>query len=198
MQLLNRLTKDVVSYWQQPDNGIWENPATKHYTYGKVMAWLALERAAKLDPSESERLKEISAGIREEIFTRGLAKSGGGRFLADAYDSKDIDASCLLAFTNGFLPRSLAVATRQEVEQALVSGAFVYRNLEQREKKKEGAFLLCSFWWINHLIQEGDLRKAEELLSEILGCASLLGLFAEEIDPKSGEFLGNFPKHFPI
>jgi GH15 family glucan-1,4-alpha-glucosidase len=138
MQLLNRLTKDVVSYWQQPDNGIWENPATKHYTYGKVMAWLALERAAKLDPSESERLKEISAGIREEIFTRGLAKSGGGRFLADAYDSKDIDASCLLAFTNGFLPRSIAVATRQEVEQALVSGA-LFTEISSSERKRRKA-----------------------------------------------------------
>ena len=196
MQLLNRLTKDVVSYWQQPDNGIWENPATKHYTYGKVMAWLGLERAATLDPSQSERLKEISAGIREEIFTRGLAKSGGGRFLADAYDSKDIDASCFLAFTNGFLPKSLAVETRQEIEKVLVSGPFVYRNLEQREKKKEGAFLLCSFWWISHLIREGELRRAEKILSEILDHASPLGLFAEEIDPESGEFLGNFPQAF--
>jgi GH15 family glucan-1,4-alpha-glucosidase len=196
MQLLSRLTKDVVSYWQQPDNGIWENPATKHYTYGKVMAWLALERAATLDPSQSERLKEISAGIREEIFTRGLAKSDGVRFLADAYDSTGIDASSLLAFTNGFLPKSLAVETRQEVEKVLVSGPFVYRNLEQREKKKEGAFLLCSFWWISHLIREGELRRAEKILSEILDHASPLGLFAEEIDPESGEFLGNFPQAF--
>ncbi|HZA56387.1 MAG TPA: glycoside hydrolase family 15 protein [Candidatus Udaeobacter sp.] len=196
MELLRRLTEDVVLYWREPDNGIWENPATKHYIYSKIMAWAALERAATLDPAQSNRLKEISVGIREDIFTRGLAKSGSGRFLADAYDSKGIDASCLLAFTNGFLPKNLAVATRQEIERTLVSGPFVYRNVQQREKHKEGAFLLCSFWWISHLIQGGELRRAEEILSQILDHASPLGLFAEEIDPESGEFLGNFPQAF--
>jgi GH15 family glucan-1,4-alpha-glucosidase len=196
MKLLKQLTEEVVLYWQEPDNGIWENPEMKHYTYGKVMAWVALERAATLDPAQSDRLKEISARIREDIFARGLAKSNGGRFLADAYDSNGIDSSCLLAFTNGFLPKSLAVATRQKVEKTLVSGSFVYRNVEQRETHKEGAFLLCSFWWINHLIQEGELGKAEEILSQIMDHASPLGLFAEEIDPDSGEFLGNFPQAF--
>ena len=195
-KLLNRLTKDVVLHWQQPDNGIWENPAIKQYTYGKVMAWVALERAAILDPAQSDRLKEIAVAIREAIFARGIARSNGARFLADAYDSDGIDASCLLAFTNGFLPKNLAVATRHEVEKYLVSGPFVYRNREQREKQKEGAFLLCSFWWISHLTQEGELRRAEEILSQILDHASPLGLFAEEIDPESGEFLGNFPQAF--
>jgi alpha,alpha-trehalase len=196
MQLIKQLTRDVLTYWQQPDNGIWEDPARKNYTYGKVMAWLALERATRLDPAQEIRLKETADRIKDEIFTRGLAESGHGKFLAATYDVYGIDASCLLAFTNGFLPRDLAATTRQEIERRLASGPFVYRNVEQREKYKEGAFLLCSFWWISHLIQEGDLRKAEELLSEILARASPLGLFAEEIDPKSGEFLGNFPQAF--
>ena len=196
MQLIKQLTRDVLTYWRQPDNGIWEDPARKNYTYGKVMAWLALERAARLDPAQETRLKETADRIKDEILTRGLAESGHGKFLAAIYDVNGIDASCLLAFTNGFLPRDLAATTRQELERRLASGPFVYRNVEQREKHNEGAFLLCSFWWISHLIQEGDLRTAEELLSEILARASPLGLFAEEIDPKSGELLGNFPQAF--
>ena len=160
------------------------------------MAWAALERAALLDSAQRGRFKAISDRIRDDVFTRGIARSGGGRFLADVYDSSGIDASCLLAFTNGFLPRDLAIATRQEVERHLVVGPFVYRNIGQREKHKEGAFLLCSFWWMSHLIQEGELRRAEELLSRVLEHASPLGLFAEEIDPESGEFLGNFPQAF--
>jgi GH15 family glucan-1,4-alpha-glucosidase len=196
MKLVKRLTEDVMLYWQTPDNGIWEDPATKHFTHSKVMAWMALERAAILDPSQGRRLEQVSARIKEDIFTRGLAQSDYGRFLADAYDSNGVDASCLLAFTNGFLPRNLAVVTRRTVEKTLGAGPFVYRNIKQREEQKEGAFLLCSFWRISHLIQEGELHRAEEILSQILEHASPLGLFAEEIDPESGEFLGNFPQAF--
>jgi alpha,alpha-trehalase len=196
MQLISRLTQDVLAYWQQPDNGIWEDPARRNYTYGKVMAWLALERAARLDPAQEIRLKETADRIKDDILTRGLAESGSSKFLADVYGGNSVDASCLLAFTNGFLRRDLAAKTRQEIEKILVSGPLVYRNLEQREKKKEGAFLLCSFWLINHLIREGELYRAEKVLTEIVGHVSLLGLFAEEIDPESGEFLGNFPQAF--
>jgi GH15 family glucan-1,4-alpha-glucosidase len=196
MKLLKRLTEDVALCWQEPDNGIWEDPATKHYTHSKVMAWVALERAAALDPAQSDRLNEISARIKDNVLTRGLARSDGNEFLADAYGSNGIDAACLLAFTNGFLPKNLAIMTRNEVEKVLISGPFVYRNAEQREQHQEGAFLLCSFWWISHLIREGALGKAEEILSRILERASPLGLFSEEIDPESGEFLGNFPQAF--
>ncbi|MBA3831051.1 MAG: hypothetical protein H0X34_03980 [Chthoniobacterales bacterium] len=56
--------------------------------------------------------------------------------------------------------------------------------------------MLCSFWLINHLIKEGELDRAEALLENLLKCASPLGLFAEEIDARSGAFLGNFPQAF--
>ena len=195
-KLLERLTREVVLYWQDPDNGIWETPAKKQYLYGKIMSWVALERAATLCPQQSTDLKNVCARIREDVFRRGLAKTDDQKFLADTYDGNGIDASCFLAFTAGFLPKNLAVSTRQEIEKQLVSGPFVYRNLEQREKHKEGAFLLCTFWWVSHLIQEGEVQRAEEILSQILAQASPLGLFAEEIDPETGEFLGNFPQAF--
>jgi GH15 family glucan-1,4-alpha-glucosidase len=195
-KLLDCLTKDVVRYWQNPDNGIWETPEKKHYTYGKIMAWIALERARTLDCGEGETSKSVSGRIREDVLSRGLAKTNGREFLADTYDGTAVDASCLLAFTNGFLPKTIAVSTREEIERNLIAGPFVYRNLEQRQKHKEGAFLLCTFWWISHLIQEGEVGRAEEILSQILDQVSPLGLLAEEIDPESGEFLGNFPQAF--
>jgi GH15 family glucan-1,4-alpha-glucosidase len=194
--LLERLANEVVLCWQEPDNGIWETLESKHFTYGKIMAWLALERAASLCRKQRERLRGVAENIKNEVLSRGLAKSNGNEFLAESYESDGVDASALLAFTNGFLPKTVAVATRQEIEKDLAIGAFVYRNTEQRFKYREGAFLLCSFWWISHLIQEGELGRAEIILSKLLDHLGPLGLFAEEIDPGSGEFLGNFPQAF--
>jgi GH15 family glucan-1,4-alpha-glucosidase len=194
--LLERLTKEVVLCWHEPDNGIWETLEKRHYTYGKIAACIALERAATLGCARSEDLTNVAGKIRADILRCGLAKVNGDEFLTDAYDSNGVDASSLLAFTNGFFSKTIALATRKQIERNLVSGPFVYRNLEQREKYKEGAFLLCTFWWISHLIQEGELERAEEILNQILDHASPLGLFAEEIDPQSGEFLGNFPQAF--
>lgn len=195
-KLIDRLAEEVVLYWQEPDNGIWETPTKKHYAYSKIMAWVALERALALGASPSERLKKASATIRHDVLNRGLAQAAGREFLAEAYGSDGVDASGLLAFTNGFLSKPLALSTREEIERRLISGAFVYRNREQREGQKEGAFLICTSWWISHLIREGELGRAEEILSQVLDHASPLGLFAEEFDPESGEFLGNFPQAF--
>src|SRR4030095_10226648 len=89
----------------------------------------------------------------------------------------------------------LARSTREEIERRLAVGPWLYRS-ERHRAMGEGAFVLCSFWRIDHLICEGELRRAEALLEEVIAAASPLGLLAEEIDPGSGEFLGNFPQAF--
>ncbi|MDQ6860586.1 MAG: glycoside hydrolase family 15 protein, partial [Verrucomicrobiota bacterium] len=82
----------------------------------------------------------------------------------------------------------------ESLEAALARGPLLYRSDEH--VGKEGAFLICSFWWINHLIREGQLPRAEELLEQMIELASPLGLYSEEIDPETGAFLGNFPQAF--
>jgi alpha,alpha-trehalase len=119
----------------------------------------------------------------------------GSRFLAATDNEIEVDASALLAFTSDFLPLDLARSTRRRIEQKLGEGALLYRNEEQR-KAGEGAFLLCSFWLVSHLLKEGELNSAEELFQDLLARLSPLGLFSEEIDPASGHFLGNFPQAF--
>jgi GH15 family glucan-1,4-alpha-glucosidase len=42
----------------------------------------------------------------------------------------------------------------------------------------------------------GELERAHELCERLLGHASTLGLYAEEIDPRTGRHLGNFPQAF--
>jgi GH15 family glucan-1,4-alpha-glucosidase len=60
----------------------------------------------------------------------------------------------------------------------------------------EGTFLICSFWLVSALVEIGELTRARGLCERLLGYASPLGLYAEEIDPVTGRHLGNFPQAF--
>ena len=61
---------------------------------------------------------------------------------------------------------------------------------------REGSFMICSFWLVSALCEIGELERARSLCERLLGYASPLGLYAEEIDPITGRHLGNFPQAF--
>ncbi len=189
-----KLTTEVITFWREEENGIWEGVEKEQFTYGKIMCWEALERAKLLLGDDDGAIQKACEEISREVKSRGLMKHNGAQILSAVLDESRFDASSLLAFTSDFLFEHDARATREAIEDELAHGPFLYRNSEQ--KKKEGAFVLCSFWWINHLIREGHLKRAEEILERIIEKVSPLGLLSEEIDPETGEFLGNFPQAF--
>ena len=61
---------------------------------------------------------------------------------------------------------------------------------------EEGTFTICSFWLVSALSEIGEHSLARDLCQKLLGYASPLHLYAEEIDPRSGRHLGNFPQAF--
>ena len=194
-KLVTRSIDTLLRRWREPDNGVWESVERRPYTYGKVMAWTGLEAASRLTKKRRDELAIVCKEIRRHLLDTGVKTVDGCRFLAATCDDEKVDASSLLAFTSDFLPLDLARATRRRIEEKLGDGALIYRNEEQRAAG-EGAFLLCSFWFINHLLKEGELERAESLLQDLLARLSPLGLFSEEIDAASGDFLGNFPQAF--
>ena len=54
--------------------------------------------------------------------------------------------------------------------------------------------MACSFWLIDALVRNRHAEEARKLWADLTGYASDLGLFAEEIDPATGAFLGNMPQ----
>lgn len=192
--MLAALADYVAEHWTEPDHGLWEmrkEPA--QYVYGKIMSWVALDRAIRLcgtnDRWERERVRILS-DVRAK---GGLAECG---HLVGVYNTREMDASLLRAPMVGFpINDELIQATVAAVERELRSGDLLYRyRADDGVEGREGAFLICSFWLVDAYLAIGSHREAKELLERLLGHANDLGLYSEEIDAKSGSFLGNFPQ----
>ena len=84
--------------------------------------------------------------------------------------------------------------TLETIRKELEEDALVYRSDYHRER--EGTFIFCSFWLVDALALAGRVTDAVRNFKKLLAHANHLGLYAEEIDPKTGEFLGNFPQAF--
>src|SRR2546421_700769 len=66
-----------------------------------------------------------------------------------------------------------------------------------RTEPPEGAFAICSFWEAEYLaLGGGSLEQAHALFRRLLNYRNDLGLYGEEVDPRTGAALGNFPQGF--
>lgn len=191
--------------WSQPDEGIWEmRSGRRHFTYSKVMAWVAFDRAIK----DAERFglegpvaqwRELRGAIAHEVCERGFDAQLGS--FVQSYGSKALDASLLLLPTVGFLPvcDPRIAGTISAIERRLFAGGFVARyDTAQGDglPAGEGVFLACSFWLVDCYVLQGRQQDAERLFSRLLGLRNDVGLLSEEYDAQSGRLIGNFPQAF--
>ncbi|GAC1643121.1 MAG: glycoside hydrolase family 15 protein [Herpetosiphon sp.] len=194
----------AADHWHEPENGIWEvRGGTRHFVYGKVMMWVALDRGIKLArrfhlPGNVAHWKTQRAKIRADVLKKGWSDSL--KAFKQSYEDERLDASNLLMPMVGFIdgkdPRM--VATVDATLDQLVSNGLCYRYHAAPEgvSGSEATFVLCTFWLIDALILAGRVEHAKQLFDGVLARATPLGLFAEEIDPQTGEHLGNFPQAF--
>jgi GH15 family glucan-1,4-alpha-glucosidase len=102
----------------------------------------------------------------------------------------------------GFLPPSdrRIVGTLQAIEQRLLVDGVVFRydtaKTEDGLPPGEGAFLACSFWFVDNLILQGRVAQAGAMFERLLALRNDVGLLAEEYDPRTKRQMGNFPQAF--
>jgi GH15 family glucan-1,4-alpha-glucosidase len=203
--LLCELVEGAIAHWREPDRGIWEvRGEPKHFVSSKVMCWVACDRGARLarlreDADRAVRWQKVADEIQADVLTHGVDRRG---VFCQHYDTDALDASCLLMPLVRFLPADdpRIVATVNAIADELTDDGLVLRyRVEQTDDGlagEEGAFAICSFWLVSALAEIGDKRRARELCEKLLSYASPLLLYAEEIDPRSGRHLGNFPQAF--
>jgi GH15 family glucan-1,4-alpha-glucosidase len=191
----------VAQHWRDRDAGIWEvRSETTHFVQSKALCWVALDRACKLArrgliPDRSARWRESADELRAFIEANGWDEER--RTYVRATDRRELDACLLTLALVGFRPAGdpRMRDTIAAVERELRTGPYVerYRG-DDGVPGDEGAFLTCSFWLVDALARTGRLEDAHLLMDELVGLANDVGLYSEEIDKRSGEFLGNFPQ----
>jgi len=190
--------------WEEKDQGIWEiRGEPQDFLYSKLMCWVALDRAVPLAPrlSAEDKVPGWTAArdeIRAAILEQGWNEKAGA--FTQAFGSEDLDASNLMLAITGFLPGDdpRMKATIDATAERLTDGrGLVYRyRAHDGLTGEEGTFLLCTFWLAQAQALAGEVDQAVVTFERAAAAINDVGLLAEEVNPGSGEMIGNFPQAF--
>jgi GH15 family glucan-1,4-alpha-glucosidase len=198
---LARIADYIAEHWRERDSGIWEvRGEPTHYIQSKALCWVALDRAVNLAkrgvlPDRGEHWSEQASAIRAFVEEQGWDEALGSYIRAP--DRRELDGSLLTLVLLGYAAPSCERAQRllDAVRRELAEGPLLYRYRgEDGVEGKEGAFLTCSFWLADALARTGRVDEAVSLMDELVALGNHVGLFAEEMDPATRDYLGNYPQ----
>ncbi|HXI60348.1 MAG TPA: glycoside hydrolase family 15 protein [Polyangia bacterium] len=205
-EMLRQFGHYVCENWNRADEGIWEPRCLpQHHTHSRLLCWVALDRLLALGEAgvltrmapDKDKFETNRRLLRSEIEERAWNPTIAS--YTQILDGNTVDASLLLLSWYGFTtpddPRMRSTFAR--IEERLQAAPGLFYRYEQSLPLGEGAFGICSFWAAEFLAGGGaSPEQARRTFEHLLSYANDLGLFAEEIDPRSGEHLGNFPQAF--
>lgn len=200
---LARIADAACESWRRPDSGIWEvRQAEMHYVHSKVMLWVALDRAVRLAEERGlegdvDRWRQTRDDLHDLVMRKGYDERRGT--FTQTFSSSALDSAALRFAIEEFLPASgpRMSSTIDRILEQLTENGLVYRyRMEDGIPGSEGAFCVCTFWLVDALTLAGRIDEALDIYNSILARANDVGLLAEQIDPGTGEFLGNFPQAY--
>jgi GH15 family glucan-1,4-alpha-glucosidase len=202
-EILAAFVEEAARTWTEPDSGIWEmRGGPQPFLYSRLMCWVALDCGLRLAaehglPAPHARWRRTRAEIRRAILRDGYNAERGA--FTQAFGSAALDASALAIPRVGFLPATdpRVRSTVEAIRRELTHQGLVYRyRAADGLPGGEATFALCTFWLVDALALGDRLDEAHDLFEHVAGYANYLGLLSEEIDPATGELLGNFPQGF--
>jgi GH15 family glucan-1,4-alpha-glucosidase len=192
----------VCEIWRQPDCGIWEvRSGPLHFTHSKMMCWVALDRTVRLAEhgvipgAHAAKWRVQAEAIRAFIDERCWSEELGSYVRSP--DTRELDASLLLGALMDYPARreTRMTATIAAIRRELGHGPLLDRySGEDGLAGGEGVFLCCSFWLVDALARTVSVDGASELMDQLMRVANDVGLYAEEVDQGTGDFLGNIPQ----
>ncbi len=201
--IVRNIIKVVEANWKKPDRGIWEiRSENKHFTFSKVLCWVAVDRAVKIAEMLKRNLYTKGWGklrdrIKEDIHKNAWSETK--KSFTQAYGSEDLDASVLLMESYGFISAKdqRYVDTVLAVQSELEHNGLMYRYRNQDDfGTPNSAFTICSFWLANSLYKIGRKKEAVEKFEKLISYSNHLNLFSEDLDFDTKRMLGNFPQAY--
>ena len=202
-----KLMDFVEQHWFEPDDGIWEvRGARRHFTFSKIMAWVAADRAVKAVERHGhdgpvDKWRALRDTIHADVCLNGFNATRNA--FVQYYGADTLDASVLMMSLVGFLPATdpRVVATVDAIQRDLTNDGLVRRYSTNDPgidgmTSGEGAFLPCTFWLADNLAMMGRYDEARTIFERLIGLCNDVGLLSEEYDPRGKRLLGNFPQAF--
>jgi GH15 family glucan-1,4-alpha-glucosidase len=202
-EVLQPIIDHVCEVWSEKDSGIWEvRGESQHVVHSKVLCWAAIDRGILMAEEYGfdaplSRWKEERQQIKETVLERGFNESLGS--FTQTFDGEMVDASALRFGAVDFLPfedERIQGTIDTVIDQLATDEGLVRRYTHDNQQGRDNPFVMCTFWLIDCLALSGRVEEAREIFENVMEYVSPLGLFAEEIDPETGEQRGNFPQAF--
>lgn len=204
-KLVRPIADFIVDHWHLNDHGIWEERGARQaYTGSKVLCFKGLMSAVEIATrfklkGDIAKWEKTAESIRSTILKLGW--NGKVNSFVKTLGGEKLDAHVLTLPWYELLPGShpKVLSSIKAVEKNLLSSeGFVYRYEWPNEKlgESEGAFNICTLWLVSAYVNTNQLAKAVSLFEKFIGKMNNLGIFSEEIDPSTGDYLGNYPQIF--
>lgn len=201
--IVRSIVRIVDKNWEKADKGIWEiRTEEKHFTFSKVLCWVAIDRAVKIaeiirKDRYAESWKPLAETIKKDIMENAWNEKV--QAFTQFYGSEDMDAATLLMEQYGFIDAEdeKYILTVKATEKELCRDGLMYRYKNKDDfGLPSSSFTICTFWIINALNSIGEHKKAKSMFEQLLTYSNHVGLFSEDLDFKTKRLLGNFPQAY--